>query len=36
MSANLGGAHFEFAFHGKPRSSFAVELHFKKMTKSLT
>ncbi len=22
------GVHFEWAFHGRPRSSFGVELHF--------
>jgi len=24
----LGGVHFEWTFHGRPRSSFGVELHF--------
>ena len=30
ISVNLSGAHLELAFHGKPRSSFGVELHFEK------
>lgn len=26
----IGGVHFEWGFHGRPRSSFGVELHFEK------
>jgi hypothetical protein len=29
----LSGVHFEWAFHGRPRSSSAVELHFEKASK---
>lgn len=29
----LGGVHFEWGFHGRPRSSFGVELHFEKGNK---
>jgi hypothetical protein len=28
ISTGLGGVHFEWGFHGRPRSSFGVELHF--------
>jgi len=28
IPAGIGSAHFEWAFHGRPRSSFGVELHF--------
>ncbi len=30
ISTGIGGIHFEWAFHGRPRSSFGVELHFEK------
>ena len=30
IPTGLGGVHFEWAFHGRPRSSFGVELHFEK------
>jgi hypothetical protein len=30
ISTGLRGVHFEWSFHGRPRSSFAVELHFEK------
>jgi len=33
ISAGLSGVHFEWAFHGRPRSSFGVELHFEKGNK---
>ena len=28
IQTGIPGAHFEWGFHGRPRSSFAVELHF--------
>lgn len=30
---NISGIHFEWAFHGRPRSSFGVELHFERGSK---
>jgi hypothetical protein len=30
ISTGLSGVHFEWGFHGRPRSSFGVELHFEK------
>ena len=30
IPTGIGGVHFEWAFHGRPRSSFGVELHFEK------
>ena len=30
IPTGIGSVHFEWAFHGRPRSSFAVELHFEK------
>jgi len=30
IQTGLRGVHFEWAFHGRPRSSFGVELHFEK------
>lgn len=33
ISTGLSGVHFEWAFHGRPRSSFGVELHFEKGNK---
>lgn len=30
IPTGLGGVHFEWGFHGRPRSSFGVELHFEK------
>lgn len=30
IPTGIGGIHFEFCFHGRPRSSFGVELHFEK------
>jgi hypothetical protein len=30
IATGLGGVHFEWSFHGRPRSSFGVELHFEK------
>jgi len=30
IPSGLGGVHFEWGFHGRPRSSFGVELHFEK------
>lgn len=32
--SGLSGIHFEWAFHGRPRSSFGVELHFEKVNKA--
>lgn len=29
----ISGIHFEFAFHGRPRNSFGIELHFEKSNK---
>ncbi len=31
---DITGIHFEWAFHGRPRSSFGVELHFEKGSKT--
>lgn len=33
IPTGISGVHFEWAFHGRPRSSFAVELHFEKADK---
>jgi len=33
IPTGLSGVHFEWAFHGRPRSSFGVELHFEKGSK---
>lgn len=33
IPTGLAGVHFEWAFHGRPRSSFGVELHFEKGNK---
>lgn len=33
IPVNINGIHLEFSFHGKPRSSFGVELHFEKSSK---
>ena len=30
LPIGISGFHFEWAFHGRPRSSFGVELHFEK------
>lgn len=30
IATGIGGVHFEWGFHGRPRSSFCVELHFEK------
>ena len=30
IPTGIGSVHFEWAFHGRPRSSFCVELHFEK------
>ncbi len=30
ISTGVSGVHFEWAFHGQPRSSFGVELHFER------
>lgn len=30
IPTGISGVHFEWAFHGRPRSSFGVELHFEK------
>lgn len=30
ISTGIGGVHFEWAFHGRPRNSFGVELHFER------
>jgi len=30
IPTGISGIHFEWAFHGRPRSSFGVELHFEK------
>lgn len=35
IPTGLSGVHFEWAFHGRPRSSFGVELHFEKGNKEL-
>jgi hypothetical protein len=33
IKTNIGGIHFEWGFHGRPRSSFGVEIHFEKGAK---
>jgi hypothetical protein len=33
IPTGISGVHFEWAFHGRPRSSFGVELHFEKGNK---
>jgi len=33
VPTGIRGIHFEWAFHGRPRSSFGVELHFEKENK---
>jgi hypothetical protein len=33
ISTGISGVHFEWGFHGRPRSSFGVELHFEKANK---
>jgi hypothetical protein len=33
ISTGIGGVHFEWAFHGRPRDSFEVGLHFEKNNK---
>ena len=35
IPSGLGGVYFEWNFHGRPRSSFGVELHFMKGIKAL-
>jgi hypothetical protein len=30
ISTGIGGVHFEWSFHGRPRNSFYVELHFER------
>ncbi|MDD4893983.1 MAG: DUF4268 domain-containing protein [Candidatus Omnitrophica bacterium] len=35
ISTGVGGVHFEWAFHGRPRDSFEVGLHFEKGDKAL-
>lgn len=30
ISTGMSGVHFEWAFHGRPRNSFGVELHFER------
>jgi hypothetical protein len=32
--SGIGGIHFEWGFHGRPRSSFGVELHFERGNKA--
>lgn len=34
IPTELNGVHYEWAFHGRPRSSFGVELHFEKTNKA--
>ncbi|MFZ6017100.1 MAG: DUF4268 domain-containing protein [Nitrospirota bacterium] len=34
ISTGISSVHFEWAFHGRPRSSFGVELHFEKGNKA--
>lgn len=34
ISTGISGVHFEWAFHGRPRSSLGVELHFEKGNKT--
>ncbi len=33
IPSGISGVHFEWSFHGRPRSSFGVELHFEKVNK---
>ncbi len=33
IPTGIGSVHFEFAFHGRPRNSFGIELHFEKGNK---
>jgi len=33
ISTGISGVHFEWGFHGRPRSSFSVQLHFEKGNK---
>jgi hypothetical protein len=35
IPTEIGWIHFEWGFHGRPRSSFGVELHFEKGNKNL-
>lgn len=35
ITTGISGVHYEWAFHGRPRSSFGVELHFEKSSKEL-
>jgi len=35
IPTGISGVHFEWAFHGRPRSSFGVELHFEKGNKAI-
>lgn len=35
IPTDISGVHFEWSFHGRPRSSFGVELHFEKGNKEL-
>lgn len=35
IATGISNVHFEWAFHGRPRSSFGVELHFEKGNKTL-
>jgi len=35
IPTGIGSVHFEFGFHGRPRGSFGVELHFEKGNKSV-
>jgi len=34
ITTGISGIHFEWGFHGRPRSSFGVELHFEKGNKT--
>lgn len=34
IHTGISGVHFEWLFHGRPRSSFGVELHFEKVNKA--
>lgn len=35
IGTGISGVHYEWAFHGRPRSSFGVELHFEKSSKDI-
>jgi len=35
IPTGIGSVHFEWGFHGRPRSSFGVELHFEKGNRAL-